>query len=192
MASDQTTSTQLCELKRVAVVGTSGSGKTTFARELARRLDSPHVELDSLHWLPNWQERNKADFQSLIRARAAEDTWVIDGNHAPVHDIVWSRATAIVWLDYPLPIAFWRGLVRSLRRIVHGETIFNGNRETIGLLLFSRDSILRWIITSHPQNRRQYEALFHENQHRGVRLLRFRRPSEASEFLRSVAHHDEC
>jgi len=32
--------------KRVAVVGTSGAGKTTFARSLAAITDAPHIELD--------------------------------------------------------------------------------------------------------------------------------------------------
>ena len=42
--------------RRIVVVGTSGSGKTTLAREVARRLALPHVEIDALHWGPNWTE----------------------------------------------------------------------------------------------------------------------------------------
>jgi adenylate kinase family enzyme len=40
-------------LTRVVVVGSSCSGKTTFARSLAEIVGSPHVELDALHWGPN-------------------------------------------------------------------------------------------------------------------------------------------
>ncbi len=41
-------------MRRIVVIGTSGSGKTTLARELAGRLNVPHIELDALHWKPNW------------------------------------------------------------------------------------------------------------------------------------------
>jgi adenylate kinase family enzyme len=42
------------EMARVVVIGTSCVGKTTFARSLAHVLSCPHVELDALHWQPNW------------------------------------------------------------------------------------------------------------------------------------------
>lgn len=38
------------DFDRVAIVGTSCSGKSTLARELSRRLGTPHVELDELFW----------------------------------------------------------------------------------------------------------------------------------------------
>ncbi len=43
-------------MQRISVVGTSGSGKTTLARDISQLLGIPHVELDYLHWEPNWVE----------------------------------------------------------------------------------------------------------------------------------------
>ena len=39
---------------RIVVVGTSGVGKTTLAKDIAAALAIPHVELDALHWDPGW------------------------------------------------------------------------------------------------------------------------------------------
>jgi adenylate kinase family enzyme len=54
-------------VKRVNVKGSSGSGKSTFARELAAKLDLPYVELDALHHGPNWSEPTPAEFRDRIR-----------------------------------------------------------------------------------------------------------------------------
>jgi adenylate kinase family enzyme len=66
----------------VVVIGASGAGKTTFARELARRIAAPHVELDAIHWLPNWTERGPDEFRSLVDQATSADRWVLDGGYA--------------------------------------------------------------------------------------------------------------
>ena len=48
-------------MKRISVVGSSGSGKTTVARRIAEALDAPHVELDELHWGPDWAAASAAE-----------------------------------------------------------------------------------------------------------------------------------
>ncbi len=88
-------------MKRVVVIGTSCSGKTTFASQLADELAIAHTELDVLHWLPDWQMRPIEEFRLLVAEVAAQDLWVIDGNYSKVRDIIWPRATHLVWLNYP-------------------------------------------------------------------------------------------
>src|SRR5207248_11242782 len=86
-------------VKRVNVKGTSGSGKSTFASELARRLDLPYVELDALHHGPNWSEPTDEEFRSRVREAmaSAPDGWVIDGNYeAKLGDTVIGTADTIV------------------------------------------------------------------------------------------------
>jgi adenylate kinase family enzyme len=68
---------------RVNVKGISGSGKTTFARELAGRLGVPYLELDAVHHIgPNWTEATPEQLQASAREfmAGAHDGWVIDGN----------------------------------------------------------------------------------------------------------------
>jgi len=66
--------------RRISVVGSTGSGKTTFGRELARRLGIPFVELDALAWGPNWTLVQEELFKERVGRAVEGDAWVIDGN----------------------------------------------------------------------------------------------------------------
>jgi adenylate kinase family enzyme len=174
------------DLSRVMVVGTSCSGKTTFARDLATRLDTPHVELDALYWLPGWIEREPSAFLSLIDEKTAGERWVIDGNYRTARDRLWPRATAVIWLDYAFPLVLWRAVTRTFHRAATGQDICNGNRETWRKALFSRDSILLWVITSYHRRKRDYTALFDSNDYPNAGKLRLKTPPEAARFLERV------
>ena len=92
------------QMPRIVVIGTSCSGKTTFARKLAQRLKTQHIELDAIHWKPNWTPTAREEFRSLAQEAVASEAWVIDGNYRAVRDIVWARATTLIWLNYPFRV----------------------------------------------------------------------------------------
>ena len=52
---------------RVSVTGTSGSGKTTFARTLAAALGVPHVDLDAINWQAGWYDLNRKEPEEFRR-----------------------------------------------------------------------------------------------------------------------------
>ena len=101
-------------LRRVAVVGTSGSGKTSLALTLARKLRLKHVELDALFWEAGWQKTPRDVFHARVVAALAVPGWVTEGNYHIVRDVIWRRATTLVWLDYPLALILWRLARRTL------------------------------------------------------------------------------
>ena len=85
---------------KIAVLGTSGSGKTTVARELARGLGLPHVELDALFHGPGWTEPPIEEFRRRVAAATDGSGWVVDGNYeSSLGDLVLERADTVVWLD---------------------------------------------------------------------------------------------
>ena len=118
------------DLRRVAVVGTSCAGKTTFAAALAAQLQVPHIELDALHWRAGWVPAPGEVFRQAVATAVAAERWVSDGNYGVVRDLVWGRATAVVWLDYPFATVLWRALYRTARRALLREQLYSGNRET--------------------------------------------------------------
>jgi adenylate kinase family enzyme len=146
---------------RVSIVGTSCSGKTTLARQVASQCDIPHIELDSIHWQANWTSLPIEQFRSAVENMVAGDQWVIDGNYSGVRDIVWGRATDVVWLNLPLKTVFWRAILRTGRRVVTGQELWAGNRETVDDALFSRDGIPWYVLRSHHRRKRVYGDLLH-------------------------------
>ncbi|WP_412540197.1 shikimate kinase [Longispora sp. K20-0274] len=147
-------------MRRVSMVGTPGSGKTTLGRALAERLGVEYLELDSVFHQPGWEPLPVEEF----RARAAEvlagDGWVVDGNYSAVRELVWARADTVVWFDRPRAVIMWRVFVRTLRRAVTREVLWNGNREPLrGLLPVDREqSVIAWAWVKHAEYRERYRA----------------------------------
>lgn len=171
-------------LRRVVVVGVSGAGKTTFARALAARLGQPHVELDALFHLPGWQPRPMPSFRALVAGAVAAPRWVVDGNYRSARDLVWPRATCLIWLNYAFPRVFGRLFGRTVRRVVTGEVLFGGNREHFRQAFLSHDSILLYLCRSYPVRRRAYRAVFDAKA--GPARVEFRHPREADRFLAAL------
>lgn len=171
------------DLTRVVVIGTSGSGKTTFARALASMLGVPHIELDSIHWLPDWTPRDHDELRALVKEAVSDEHWVLDGNYRGLRDLIWPRATAIIWLNYPFSLVFWRALRRTLKRIVQRQELFSGNRESFRQTFLSRNSPLWWVITTYPRRRRDYRALSDKGVFPHLSWIEFQSRDQAEAFL---------
>ena len=177
-------------MKRVVVIGTSCSGKTTFASQLADQLSITHTELDVLHWLPDWQMQSLEEFRSLVAEVAGQDRWVIDGNYDKVRDIVWPRATHLVWLNYPFRTIFSRAFRRTLRRVISREELFAGNRESLSRALFNPESIVWWVLRTYRRRRREYPQLFQLPQNKHLEILELKDQNEADRFIANVQDGD--
>jgi adenylate kinase family enzyme len=178
-------------LQRVVVVGTSGSGKTTLASQLAQRLGIPHIELDAIHWGPNWTPAPVDMLRERV-ARALEGkAWTVDGNYSRVRDIVWGRADTVVWLDYSLPVIMGRVIRRTVRRSLLREELWNENRERFRTSFFSRDSIILWALSTFRRRRREYPALFSQPENSHLDVVHLRSPRAAARWLENQPVRNE-
>lgn len=118
---------------RIVVVGTSGAGKTAMATRIASAFGLPRIELDRLHWEPNWQaltETNPGAFIRRVNAATSGDAWVCDGNYGLVRDLIWGRATNLIWLDYGREVIMVRVIKRSVARAFSGTELWRETRKT--------------------------------------------------------------
>ncbi len=171
---------------RLAVVGSTGAGKTALAQQLSRLLGLPHVEIDALNWGPNWEAADPAILYERVSQALAGPAWVVDGNYSKVREITWGRAEALVWLDYPFLVVLGRLLWRTLRRIVTREALWGANRETWQSQFFSRDSLFLWLVKTHWRRRREYAALLGRPAYAHLQVVRLRSPRAARAWLATL------
>ncbi|KAG8702636.1 hypothetical protein FRC08_003356 [Ceratobasidium sp. 394] len=84
---------------RIAIVGNSGTGKTTLAVELSELLGIPYLSLDEVHWQPGWVETPAEEFRQKVEAflLSHPDGWIIDGNYQrKVGTVVQDMATDVL------------------------------------------------------------------------------------------------
>jgi adenylate kinase family enzyme len=101
-------------MQRVLVIGSGGSGKSTVAKEIARRLRLPLVHLDALYWRPGWRATQRSEWERVVHELIAAPSWVMDGNYGGTLDVRLARCDTVVFLDVPRMTCLWRVLRRRL------------------------------------------------------------------------------
>jgi adenylate kinase family enzyme len=173
---------------RIAVVGTTGSGKTTLAKALAVQLGLPRIELDALNWQAGWRDLSRTDPDEFVRRftlAIAAEAWVLDGAYGLVRDLVWRRASHLIWLDYERRIIMYRVIRRSLIRAALRTEMWAGNRER-WLHILRPSHPIRWAWNTWRRRRRDFEERLQQNVYDDLVVLRLRRPCEADELLRKL------
>ena len=175
--------------RRIVVIGITGSGKTTLAARAAAVIGGAHIELDALYHEPGWVPAEPEVFRGRVRAAIADQPcWVTDGGYRTlVWDITWPIADEIVWLDFPFPLTFWRVLRRTLSRRLRNVELWNGNRESLRSMFFSRDSLLLFAIQNRGKYRESYPEALRAPHVAHVRVARLRSTREAEAWLRRLA-----
>lgn len=74
-------------MERVAIVGSGGAGKSTWARALAERSGLPLTHLDHHFWRPGWVEIPRDEWRVFQAGLVAEPRWILDGNYGGTLDI---------------------------------------------------------------------------------------------------------
>jgi adenylate kinase family enzyme len=170
---------------RMVVVGPTSSGKSTLAKQLADKIKGDFIELDALHWEPNWVEAPDEVFRERVATAIRSKVWVVAGNYHVSRDLVWPKAQVIIWLDYPFHIVFWRLLTRTIHRSVFQEQLWNGNRENfwMHLKLWSEESLFHWLFKTYWRRKSEYLMLLALPEHAHLIVVRQKHPRETKHWL---------
>ncbi len=162
-------------MKRILVLGSSGVGKSSFARKLHKKLNIRLINLDEHYWKPNWEKPTTEDWEEKIQELIQEESWIMDGNYRSTLYLRFPVADTIILLDLPWWICMYRVIKRQIRK--------NRIDEIPGCKEIIRWNLLRWVIWKYPRIARKdilqkLEALKSKKR---VIILQSRR--EIEEFL---------
>jgi adenylate kinase family enzyme len=100
-------------MQRVLVMGSSGSGKSTFARRLAGITGLPMVSIDALFWKPGWVESDRAEFRERLAEVTRQPRWIMDGNYtSAAGELRREVSDTVIWFDLPRAACMWGILSR--------------------------------------------------------------------------------
>ncbi|MFE2490649.1 P-loop NTPase family protein [Streptomyces mirabilis] len=102
-------------MKKVAIVGCGGSGKSHVARVLGDVLDAPVTHLDAAFYDDEWNELPVEKFAAVQRDLVAQEKWVIDGNYNSTLQIRLEACDTVVLMDVSTLAALWGVFSRQLR-----------------------------------------------------------------------------
>jgi energy-coupling factor transporter ATP-binding protein EcfA2 len=183
---DPTTTLHGCQ--RILILGRTGSGKTTLARELSAAIWAPHVELDALYFGPSFSTVPLSLLRDRTSAAIAGDRWVTDGNKGAVRDLCWPRADSIIWLDYPLVVSLWRLGKRAIWRtsVLKAQSAETGGKSGLPKQLLSAAKGVLTALRSHRGQRREYPRMFAKPENQHLAVVRLRSPRATRRWLARV------
>lgn len=169
-------------MRRVAVIGSGGAGKSTLARELGRAIGLPVVHMDREFWRPGWVEPDPAEWKARVEALAAAEAWVMDGNYGGSMEPRFQRADTIVFLDMPRSVCVYRVLKRRLMfRNQARPDMAPGCNERVEW------QFIKWL-WSYPASRRPgILARLREERVAGKRVVRLRNSRQVRRFVGLLA-----
>jgi adenylate kinase family enzyme len=165
--------------QRVLIAGTSGAGKSVFARRLGAALDLPYVEIDALFHGPNWTPRES--FEREVDDFSENPRWTTEWQYDAVRQLLADRCDLVVWLDLPRHVVMRQVIRRTLHRRKTRAVIWNGNIEPPLRTIFADpEHVIRWAWTSHSENARRIMAL--AQSHPNLSIVRLRSHDEGDRW----------
>jgi adenylate kinase family enzyme len=170
-------------MQRVLVMGSSGSGKSTFARRLSEMTGIPFVSLDALYWKPGWIASDNAEFGQRVAEIARRPQWVMDGNftRSGAGELRRHCSDTVIWFDLPRRSCMF-GIMKRIASS-HGQVraeMAEGCPEKFDLEFF------RYVWTYRRQQRPKLLSYF-EGLRADQSLVCFTDRAPANDYLKAIA-----
>ncbi|OBZ17840.1 DNA topology modulation protein [Bacillus sp. FJAT-26390] len=167
-------------MKKIILIGSGGSGKSSLAHKLGDSLAIDVYHLDAMFWKPGWKATPKDEQKTVQQELVNRGSWIIDGNYNGTMDIRLQAADTIIFLD----LSKWLCLYRVIKRRVQYRNkkrsdMAEGCEERISL------HFLKWV-WDYPKKQKPVvsEKLQRLSQEKEVIILKT--PKDVRGFLEKV------
>lgn len=163
-------------MRRVLVIGSGGSGKSTVATQLGEVLNLEVSHLDKLYWRAGWVKPEPGEWIRTVTDLIERDSWIIDGNYSGTLELRLQRCDTIVFLDLSRVLCMWRIVKRFFAyRGAARPDVAEGCGEKLDFEFVS------WVWNYHRRSRPKVIRLLRE--HGGKQIFWLRSRSDVSRFL---------
>lgn len=170
---------------KIVVYGNAGSGKTTLAMALHKKLNLPLYHLDQYHWKPNWERVSDEEFFAKHKQLCNEPAWIMEGIYTRILPERIAHADVVIFLDMPRYLCMWRVLKRAVCNI--GKQV-PGDPEGCKQSVFSTKFLefFTWVWNFNKRNRATVLAMLQSPEYKGKQIYILRSPQEMDEFIKQL------
>lgn len=147
------------------------------------------IELDALYWEPNWQEAPLDIFRARVEKALWAERWIVAGNYHIVRDLIWPKAEAVIWLDYPFITVLWQLTRRTFKRWWNQELLWGTNVEPLfsHFKLWSKESLFHWLFRTYWRRKREIPELLSQAEYQHLKVIRLGHPKETEAWLANLS-----
>ncbi|MEA4831165.1 MAG: topology modulation protein [Oscillospiraceae bacterium] len=142
---------------KIILIGSGGSGKSTFAKQLGGVTGLPVIHLDNEFWRPGWVETPRDEWVEKQKQLISGEKWIIDGNYGGTLEMRFVAADLVIFLDINPVICVWSAARRT------GKKRSDLPQELTEPKIFSKDfrEFAKWI-WNYPKTGRNKVIALHE------------------------------
>ncbi len=98
---------------KIIIVGSGGSGKSTYAKQLGIVTGLPVIHLDNEFWRPGWVETPREEWIEKQKQFISGGKWIIDGNYGGTLELRFEAADLVIFLDINRLVCVWSAARRT-------------------------------------------------------------------------------
>lgn len=160
------------DFNKIIVIGCSGGGKSTFAKQLAEITGLPLYHLDNIYWLPDTSHLERPVFIKKQKEIMKTDRWIIDGNYSKTIRYRIKECELAFFFDIPTELCLEGVLTRSQKR------------DDIACELEPTEELTDYIKNYRKRNRPKVVRIL--KNHPEVEVITFTSRQQADEYLEKL------